>query len=135
PEAAGAVANLRARPAGAGGVGVVRLGVLVHVFVRHERLVRRVGVTDIGRHRPRRDVHRGGRAAWIGTFVVVVEEVLLVLVADLALPETFCGAGRRGDRRGGEAGGDKRERGDADGHETAPSLGVRGFLVLGGRRR
>ena len=43
----------------------------------------------------------GGRAAGIRTFVVVVEQVLLVLVADGALPEAFdrLGGGRRANRR------------------------------------
>src|SRR4051794_36034034 len=52
-----AVTNIRPSPASTGVVCVVRPLMLIHVFMRHERLVSDPGVPHIRRHWPRANVH------------------------------------------------------------------------------
>lgn len=84
-QAEGAIANIRAPPTRAGVVRVVGTLVSIQVFVRHVGLVGHVGMAHMGRYGAWRDIHAGGRSvvrAWLG--VVVVEQVFLLLVADMA---------------------------------------------------
>src|SRR5262245_54856949 len=83
--AAGAVTDVGASSTGARVVRVVRPLVLVEHFVRVPGLVGVPGPADERRHWSRRDVHLGGGSVIrTGLRVVVVEQVFLLLVADVA---------------------------------------------------
>lgn len=75
-------------------MGIVRSFVFVQVFVWHPRLVSRVRVAVKRWHWQRRDIHLRGCSAWIGTNLIVGEQIVLGLVADALFPTTFLCFGR-----------------------------------------